>query len=148
MIYEQTPVYNYQNVSIVVNNTQSRYYFPDLPNLRDVKTFAISAYQNNQFPIDINSVPLISPSQLAHSFITLYADGREVFQRLDLMYLNVIKASDTTSGAYPQYNTSGSLPLDNLKLDFSKSFIEFNSGYTGGYSGTTFCFNFGVYYIK
>ena len=145
MIYEQTPVYNYQNVSIVVNNSQSRYYFPDLPNLRDVKTFAISSYTFETFPNDINSVPLIQGLQFEHAFLTLYAEGREVFQRLDLMYFNPIKVS---AGSSPSYNTSGSLPLDNLKLDFSKSFVEFNSGYTGGYSGTTFCFNFGVYYIK
>ena len=147
MIYDQKPVYNYQNVSIVINNSQTRYYFPDLPNLRTVKTFSISAYHNEIFPVDINSVPLIALSGFNRAFITLYANGREVYQRLDLMYLNPINTMDSTSGPSPNHNPSGSFPMDNLELDFSKSFVEFSSG-TNPYTGTTFCLNFGIYYIK
>lgn len=145
MIYGHTPLYNYQFVSLQVNNIQSRYYFPDLPNLRDVKTYSIQTYNSDFLQLDINSVPIVNRTDMANAFITLYAENREKYQRLDLQYfLTLIDYSNLTAN-YASW--SGALPIDFLKIDFSKSFVEFASGYTPT-TGTPFVFPFGIYYIK
>jgi hypothetical protein len=145
MIYNTTPLYNYQFVSVQINSAQSRYYFPDLPNLRDVKTYCISSYNSNILQRDINGVPTVNQTDFSNSFITLYANNREVFQRLDMQYFLTL----INYGAFPNNYASytGSLPIDYLKIDFSKSFIEFASGYTPS-TTTPYVFPFGIYYIK
>ena len=145
MIYNTTPLYNYQFVSVQVNSLQSRYYFPDLPNLRDVKTYSISAYQEGFLPKDINNVPVINFLDFGQAFITLYANNREVFQRLDIQYFTTIIGYNPLSNAKGNYG--GALPIDYLKIDFSKSFIEFPSGATPT-TPTPFVIPFGIYYIK
>ena len=145
MIYNTTPLYNYQFVSVQVNSIQSRYYFPDLPNLRDVKTYQISAYNADFLPNDINNVPCVNFLDFNQCFITLYANGREIFQRLDLLYFCTIIGYNPLSNAKGQFG--GALPLDYLKIDYSKSFIEFPSG-VAPTTATPFVFPFGIYYIK
>lgn len=145
MLYNTTPLYNYQFVSLQINSIQSRYYFPDLPNLRDVKTYSIQTYNSDFLPKDINNVPTINPTDWSTAFITLYAENREKFQRLDLQYFCTIVGYNPLSNARGSYG--GALPLDYLKIDFSKSFIEFPSGYTPT-TGTPFVIPFGIYYIK
>ena len=145
MIYNTTPLYNYQFVSVQVNSVQSRYYFPDLPNLRDVKTYCISAYNSNILQRDINAVPTVNQTDFSNTFITLYANNREVFQRLDMQYFLTLVNYGAWANNYASF--TGSLALDYLKIDFSKSFIEFASGYTPT-TVTPYVFPFGVYYIK
>ena len=145
MIYNTTPLYNYQFASVQVNNAQNRYYFPDLPNLRDVKTYAIQTYNADFLTKDINNVSVVSRTDMANAYITLYANNREVFQRLDLQYfLTLVDYSNLTAN-YASW--SGALPIDYLKIDFSKSFIEYASGYTPT-TTTPYVFPFGIYYIK
>jgi hypothetical protein len=145
MIYNTTPLYNYQFVSLQINSITSRYYFPDLPNLRDVKTYCISTYNSDFIEQDINNVNIISRSDMSHAYITLYAENREKFQRLDLSYFCTLI---NYAGLVANYGSwSGSLPIDFLKIDFSKSFIEFNSGYTPA-TTPPFVIPFGIYYIK
>jgi hypothetical protein len=130
---------------VQVNSVQSRYYFPDLPNLRDVKTYCISAYNSNILQRDINAVPCVNQTDFSNSFITLYANNREVFQRLDMQYFLTL----VNYGAWPNNFASftGSLALDYLKIDYSKSFIEFASGYAPT-TVAPYVFPFGIYYIK
>lgn len=145
MIYNTTPLYNYQFVSVQVNSAQNRYYFPDLPNLRDVKTYCISAYNRNILQRDINGVQTVLQTDFSNSFITLYANNREVFQRLDMQYFLTLINYSAFPNNFASY--TGSLPIDYLKIDYSKSFIEFASGYTPT-STTPYVFPFGIYYIK
>ena len=145
MIYNTTPLYNYQFVSLQVNSVAARYYFPDLPNLRDVKTYCISTYNANYLPLDINSVPVVNQADMKNAFITLYANNREMYQRLDLIYFCTMLQYNNFTNSVGSW--SGSLPIDYLKIDYSKSFIEFSSGYTPT-TGTPFVFPFGIYYIK
>ena len=145
MIYNITPLYNYQFVSVQVNSVQSRYYFPDLPNLRDVKTYAIQTYNADFLAKDINNVDIVSRTDMANAYITLYANNREMFQKLDLQYFLTLIDYSNLNANYASW--SGHLPIDFLKLDFSKSFIEYASGYTPTTS-TPYVFPFGIYYIK
>lgn len=135
------PLLNYQFVSLQANAVQERYYFPDLPNLRDAKVYRIVCYNVNQFSVDINNVALANLNILASSYITINSGGQEVIQKLDLnMFV-------TTTGANIFTNTNGSTDLTPMKIDFSKSYVQLSQG--AGISPTIpFVYAFGIYYAK
>jgi hypothetical protein len=139
MLNIQTPIINYQLVTIPVNQTQTRYYFPDLPNLRDVKTYKISAFHLGLISKDINGVGLVPQADFNASYITLYSGGFEFVQKIGLSVFNNI-ALQTNA-----VNENGTLGLTPVEIDFSKSFVEVAPSIT---VTPPFSFMFGVYYAK
>lgn len=137
MIFQQQLLDNYQFVTIPVLAQQNRYYFPDLPNLRHVKTSSISFYFATTLAKDINNIPLV-PTSATSAFLTLTSNNEEVIQKLDLMLFNPISSNIT------YWNNTGVLPLDDLVFDFSKSYVEFASGVA--FPAAPFSFAFGVFY--
>lgn len=140
MLNTEFKIPNYQFVTVQADVQQNRYYFPDLPNLRDVLTVKIVAYNNKLFTKDINNVNVISPIDFENSTFTLYSKGREFLQKVDLMLFNTI----LTQAAYS--NQNGTVGLQPVEIDFSKSYIEILGG--GGPLSFPFSFCFGIYYFK
>lgn len=140
MIYANYPIDNYQLVRIQVNGAQPKYYFPDLPNLRRVKTFAISIYSSGIIPLDINNVPCVGTADTVYAYLTLSNKGNEqIFQQIDMNYFNSISVNT----AYT--NVDGYLPLNGQIFDFAKSFVEWPSTFTPA-TAYPFSLNFGIFY--
>jgi hypothetical protein len=89
---------------------------------------------------DINNVNLLTTGDLARSFLTLYSGNKEAIQNLPLYKL--INVTTNASG-----NNDGLFQIDNLMVDFSKSFVQFASGYTP-ITTLPYSFQFGIYYTK
>ena len=139
--YSTSPLYNFINIQLVANSQQSKWYFPDLPQLRTAKIQAISFYQaNSGMTKDINNVNLLNLTDLTAAYITLYSGNKEAIQNLPLYKLINITTNQ-------QGNNDGLFQFDNLIVDFSKSYVSFANGYTPT-TTLPYSFEFGVYYIK
>lgn len=138
MLTINKPFDNYEFVSLIPNTaTPGRLYFPDLPNLRDVETVSIVHYPPNAIPSDSNGVVTTgTPSQLL--FLTLVVGNEEVIRQLELTKLSPFVTNN-------RVNPFGYFGLDNLNIDFSKSYVELAFG-TSFSLPTSVCF--GVYYRK
>lgn len=141
MITTNNKIINYQFVSLQANAVQERYYFPDLPNLRNVSTYRIIAYTDVQFARDINNVPLVTMSVFSASYITINSGGVEIIQKLDLNLFNTIVSADVNS------NTNGVYDLKPVNIDFSKSYVQLSNG-AGLLPVPPFVYAFGIYYAK
>jgi hypothetical protein len=139
--YSTSPLYNFINIQLVANSQQSKWYFPDLPQLRTAKIQAISFYTDlSGMTYDINNVNLINNTDLIRGYLTLYSGNKEAIQNLPL--LKLINSTTNNFG-----NNDGLFQFDNIVVDFSKSYVSFANGYA---LTTTLpaSFEFGVYYIK
>jgi hypothetical protein len=143
MQYSTTPLYNTLQVQIVAQTNQvgAKYYFPDIPQLRDAKVYAITFVSYGIIQADVNNVQLVDPTDVLNCYLTLYSGNKEAVQNLPLSLLQSWGASPVITG-----NSDGIFTFDNLKVDFSKSFVQFASGTQ--ISGTPLSFMFNVYYIK
>jgi hypothetical protein len=137
MTYNTKPFENYQFVSIQMQSASGRFYFPDLPNLRDVYTTGLIFYPPNISSQDLNK--FTATGGWLNSYITLNCNGEEFVQKLGLINLITIQQNN-------KQNTFGLTTLPNVKIQYQKSYVE--QAY--GYSAITFpsCFQFGVYYSK
>lgn len=139
MLNFNAPVINYQLVQITSNTVLTRYYFPDLPNLRDVKTYKITAFHRGLIEKDLNNVNLIGQSDFENSYMTIYANGFEYIQKLGLSSLQTISLENNYK------NMNGGLCLQPLTIDFSKSYVEIAPSITPSFPAS---FVFGIYYAK
>jgi hypothetical protein len=89
---------------------------------------------------DINNVNLVGNGDIVNAYLTLYSGNKEAVQNLPLIKL--INVTAQQSG-----NNDGLFTLDNLVVDFSKSFVQFASGYSP-VTTLPYSFEFGVYYTK
>lgn len=137
MTYNTKPFENYQFVSIQMQSNAGRFYFPDLPNLREVYTTALVFYTDQISQKDING--FTATTQYPNAYITLNSNGEEFVQKMELvtfnsMYSNLLQ------------NMVGLITFPNVKIQYQKSYVEMAYGATA----PTFpsCFQFGVYYSK
>jgi hypothetical protein len=137
MIYNTKPFENYQFVSIQMQSAQGRYYFPDLPNLREVYTTGIIFYPVTISPTDVNKFP--ASAQAGNCYITLNCNGEEFVQKLSLINLITMNTNGTQ-------NPFGLTTLPNVKIQYQKSYVEIAYGQT--LSTFPSCWQFGVYYSK
>jgi hypothetical protein len=137
MTYNTKPFENYQFVSIQLQSAQGRYYFPDLPNLREVYTTGLIFYPPNVSAVDTNF--FTASATWINSYLTLNCNGEEFVQKLGLINLITINQNN-------KQNTFGLTTLPNVKIQYQKSYVELAYGATA----PTFpcCFQFGVYYSK
>jgi hypothetical protein len=140
--YSTNPLYNYLNVQIILNDNTNKYYFPDVPQLRDAKIQAMSFYPNTLLTKDYNNVSLldntVSNSDTQNAFLTLYSGNKEAVQNIPLYKLINLGNSGSVDGIFT---------IDNLIIDFSKSFVSFPNNYT--IAGTfPISVMFGIFYIK
>lgn len=138
--YSTSPLYNSLAVSIVINDSTGKYYFPDIPQLRDAKLQAISIVPNNLATTDYNNVTLLSYGDSRGAYLTLYSGNKEAVQNLPL--LKLINASTGTI----QVNIDGLFTLDNIIVDFSKSYVSFATSLIPATFPRSILFN--IFYIK
>lgn len=141
MLITSKKIQQYQFVSIAALQSQDRYYFPDLPNLRNVLTHKIVAYNVSLFSNDINNQPMVTEAVFHSSYLTINVNGTENIQRLDLNMFNTVAARNSHA------NMNGSVELSPVNIDFSKSYVSIAQGtiLTPVYP---FVYAFGIYYSK
>lgn len=141
MLTTQNKVQNYQFVSIPATAAQDRYYFPDLPNLREAFVHRIVAYNVSLFSNDINNQPLVTEAVFHSSYLTINVAGTETLQKVDLNMFNTVAAKNSHA------NFNSIVELSPVKIDFSKSYVTIAQGsiLTPVYP---FVYCFGIYYSK
>jgi hypothetical protein len=135
MLKNFTPFANFQLASITQTATANRYYFPDLPNLREVFTTAISVYPTQISSTDNNS---FTAAAIDNAYVTFNVNGEEYIQRLELFRLVNMATTD-------RFSFEGLFTVDYLKIDYSKSYVELAPGTAIAFPS---CFQFGIYYDK
>lgn len=140
MNYNDKKLNNYQFVSIVASVAgQPRYYFPDLPNLREVFTTNIVAYDNTVMQYNPDGLSLAN-SAANLCFLTLVVGNEEVISKIDLATLKPLYTGQTTA----RYNNpGGNFAIPPTVFDYSKSYIEV---YNPGTIIANTCFCFGIYF--
>lgn len=136
-------VFNYQFVSLQVNNLSPKNYFSDQPNLRDAKIQKIHAYLPNVIKTDPNKVQILnagSPLTDSNNFLTLNNNGIDLVKEMDLTYFQPFAGNNLYS------LNQGSLNIGNLIVDFSKSYMQVSNG--GPTYTTPFVYGFGIFYTK
>jgi len=138
MQFTQRTLFNYQFVSINVLSAQNRYYFPDLPNLRDAYVYYMYSYARSPMQVDINNTAL---STLTSSgYLTLVKGNDEFIKQLDMINLVPWWTTDTQS------SSNGGLAISPTQINFSKSYVELSPAVTP--IVFPFVFSFGIWYKK
>lgn len=135
----KTKAFDYFKLAFIkVSVAQQRYYFPDLPELRNVRLDAICFYSAGIFPVNKEGVNLVSTALNLPVFLTLYSEGRERVQKLDCSYLQSIALTNTFTSNDSRLNFNG------MKVDFSKSYVQYSSASTP--QTPPYSFLFGIFY--
>ncbi len=134
------------NLNAPAGSTVQRYYFPDQPNLRDKKTFAISAYYTNIMQYALDNTELVTELDFRHSFLVLYCINADNPNGVEAIKLPCVKLNsldyDRTGGFYI-YNVNGYIPLNDIKIIWEKSYIQMSVPPT---NAAAFAWQFGVFY--
>ena len=134
----------YEAVEIPVPNgsTNTRFYFPDQPQLRNALINAIQVYG----PGSISATPntLSTPAtnvEMKKATITLFSGDIQLVFNMPLLSLNNVVGYDTTSTQNNPYVFQ--LPdIQGLVISWTKSFITLSSAA----ATTNVAFSFGVFY--
>lgn len=144
MLVAQTPISNFQLVNIIVPSSGTKYFFPDLPNLRDAYISKISSYNFIYMERDQNNIALYPAPQLS-LFLTLVRGNDEIYQRIPLQLLNSIWWHPSAGTA--TVPTNAGLDFDFQQFNFSKSYVEYSTSFiTPPAAGQSICF--GIFYKK
>jgi hypothetical protein len=117
----------------------TRYYFNDLPNLRNAKITSVQIYTTDT----ISATPLtgstpVTIADLKKSFLTLYEGDLQLIYNIPMLSFNNFAQNATTSAAYvfqlPQ--------VDGITISWVKSYISLPSAL----ATTGVAYSFGVYY--
>jgi hypothetical protein len=129
----------------------TRFPYPDIPQLRDDTTQDIIVCGMETYPID--ALPLTAAGnvnatylQLANSFLTLYIDSEESVRQVPFIRLNPLREASGTGGTF---NVMDKLPLEYLKVDWNKTYIQAATPYgTLVAPNASFSILLGVWYKK
>jgi hypothetical protein len=124
-------------ISVPSGSTLTRFYFPDLPNLRNAKISAIQIYTAGT----ITATPLtgstpVTTADLKKSFLTLYQGDLQLVYNLPMISLNNIvnSAADPYTFELPAVN--------GMTVSWVKSFVNLPTAL----ATTNVAYSFGVYY--
>ena len=125
-------------VAIPASSTNTRYYFPNLPNLASAMIQNIQCYTPGVLSASPNSgSTMVTEADLKKSFLTLYSGDLQLIYNAPLLAFNNIISSAT-----PNAYLNGLPDINNMIISWTKSFISLASA-----PGTTNCvYAFGVYY--
>lgn len=124
-------------IPVSSGSTLTRFYFPDLPNLRNAKIRAIHVYTAGT----ITATPLtgstpVSVADLKKTQITLYEGDLQLVYNLPILTFNNFVNSATD----PYLNVP--MEVDGITISWTKSYVTLPSAL-----GTTgVAYSFGVYY--
>jgi hypothetical protein len=124
-------------INVPLNSSLTRYYFNDLPNLRNAKITSIQVYTAGT----ITATPLtgstpVTTADLKKSFLTLYAGDLQLVYNVPMISLNnmVNSAADPYTFELPTIN--------GMTISWIKSYVSLPSAL----STTNVAYSFGVYY--
>ena len=129
----------FESVEINVPNgsTLTRFFFPDLPQLRMAKIEAIQVYVAGA----ISATPLtgstpVTVADAKKSFLTLYQGDLQLIYNIPLLGLNNIQEGTTTPFVFE-------LPsMNDIDISWTKSFVSLPTAL----ATTNVAYSFGVYY--
>ena len=122
-------IVRHEMVSILIpaNSTLTRFNIPDLPNLRNVHTFGLQVYTDQQLKLDVISQnPVLnSVAVLRDSFITLVNYGGKEFlkQAPSTIFQTIVGNGVLDKNEYEQ-DFKG---LIGQRVNYPKSFVEFTN---------------------
>jgi hypothetical protein len=123
-------------IPVPSGSTLTRFYFPDLPQLRNAKIEAIQVYPAGTLaasPLTGSALPVLA--DLKKSFLTLYQGDLQLIYNIPLVALTNIADSATP------YSFELS-QLNDIDISWTKSFVSLPSAL-----GTTnVAYSFGIYY--
>lgn len=130
--------HEYAQIVIPANSTSTRFYFPELPNLRNVHLQNLEIPTNVQLPFSPDNQPIINNNLYLNTFLTLINyEGKEFCHQIPISML--------------QYHTASTIGLDTLQKQFvgqrvnwTKSYVEFSS--SAGISNQQEVVAFSIYY--
>ena len=141
MNYDKKGINRYEYVEIDITSTPAigqQYYFPDLPQLRDAKIEKISSYISSFMTKTVNNYTPISSTDLMTVFLVLNINDKENIKMPLSNFVNI--GNPSSAGAL--YNSNGYIPLNNVVVRWSKSYIKF----VGSPSASIFGVPIGVFY--
>jgi len=125
-------------INVPSGSTLTRFYFPDLPNLRNAKISAIQVYTAGS----ITATPLtgstpVTTADLKKSFLTLYQGDLQLVYNVPMISFN-----NMVTGATPDPYTFELPAINGITVSWVKSYVNLPSAL-----GTTnVAYSFGVYY--
>ena len=124
-------------VNVPNGSTNTRFFFPDQPQLRSAMIQAIQLYTPGTLSATPNTgSTMVTEADLKKSFLTLYSGDLQLIYNAPLLaFSNIIN-----SASNPYTN---SLPdIDNMVISWTKSYISLSSAA----ATTNVSYAFGVYY--
>jgi hypothetical protein len=124
-------------ISVPTSSTLTRFYFPDLPNLRNAKITAIQVYTAGT----ITATPLtgstpVTTADLKKSFLTLYEGDLQLVYNVPMLNFNNIVNSATDPYTFELPNVNG------ITISWVKSYVNLPTAL----ATTNVAYSFGVYY--
>ena len=137
-----TKIQNFEFIEcpIAQGSTQTRYYFPDQPQLRYVSLLNLVAYQVDAVPSSILSGNAnISAQEFKQTFLVLYANDKEAINRIPLADLNSVSVGQNGDGpgVFARNAFAGQ------QIIWAKSYIQTTAAYDTTNAASVM---FGVYY--
>lgn len=150
-----TAVVRYDTISIPVQagTTQTKFFFPDQPFLRNAKIHAMEYLDVTNKDINGNQILhlLYFPSQ--GFYFTGYYDGKESIYRLPLVEMvnqSFIPSAESSAVAYngqTLHNVNGILAIGGKVIEWPKSYVTVSNIINSPYGpNQDYVFTFGVYY--
>ena len=124
-------------INVPNGSTLTRFYFPDLPQLRNAKIEAIQVYIAGA----ISATPLtgstpVTVADAKKSFLTLYQGDLQLIYNIPILGLNNIQEGTTTPFVFE-------LPsMNDIDISWTKSFVSLPTAL----ATTNVAYSFGVYY--
>ena len=125
-------------INVPTSSTLTRFYFPDLPNLRNAKITAIQVYT----PGTITATPLtgstpVTLADLKKSFLTLYEGDLQLIYNVQMLNFN-----NMVTGATPDVYTFELPAINGITISWVKSYVVLPTAL----ATTGVAYSFGVYY--
>ena len=125
-------------IAVPTGSTLTRFYFPDLPNLRNAKITAIQVYTAGT----ITATPLtgstpVTTADLKKSFLTLYEGDLQLVYNVPMLNFN-----NMVTGATPDPYTFELPAVNGITISWVKSYVTLPSAL----ATTNVAYSFGVYY--
>lgn len=146
--YDSTERYEMVETQIPANSTATRFNFNDQPQLRtdqtqDVLIQGLETYTVVDVTLSPNNVAVMTAALMKQTYLVLYVNGEESIYRVPLVSLHTMN-----NLADPFNNAETMAPaMDNLLVDWTKSYWFTPTPYTGG-AFATFSILLGVTYKK
>ena len=137
MLFRSIDRFEAVEIAVPSGSTLTRFYFPDLPNLRNAKITAIQVYTAGT----ISATPLtgstpVTTADLKKSFLTLYEGDLQLIYNTPMLGLNNIvnSAADPYTFELPAIN--------GITISWVKSYVVLPTAL----STTSVAYSFGIYY--